>query len=210
MGPLHWLAHSWLSSRQVAAIAKIGARHGHFVQERHYIGTALAVWTTPYVERLNEQQVAVRAARDAQILAARELKAEKERAKAAIRDENRMARAAIKEIEMAGGLTELDALVIAVFPRVNRGEAAKALAFAGTGSKELRVCTAMVAFGQPPSSVWKQSGNRQQPDAQSKLWKALVAHSACQAILERHERDRMVSEPSNSAASSRQQGQASV
>jgi hypothetical protein len=190
----HWLTHGWLSTKQVAAVARIGERYGHFVQERHYIGTALEVWTTPYIERLNEQRAADQAAHDARILAAREVQAEKERAKASIRDQNRKARTAIKGIEMEGGLAELDALVAAVFPHVNRGEAAKALAFAGSGSKKLRVCTAMVAFGQPPSSVWSQSATRQQPDAQSDLWQTLVAHGACQAILERHEHSGIVVE----------------
>ncbi|MEJ7804404.1 MAG: hypothetical protein WKG03_00565, partial [Telluria sp.] len=98
-------------------------------------------------------------------------------------------------IEMAGGLAELDALVSTVFPHVNRKESAKALAFAGAGSKELRVCTAMLAFGKPPSSVWKQSGNRQQPGALSDVWLTLVAHGACQVILERHERAGIVVDP---------------
>lgn len=201
----HWLTHGWLSTKQVAAIARIGARYGQFVQERHYIGTALEVWTTPYIERLNKQRAADQTAHDARTLAARELQSENERAKASIRDQNRKARTAIKGIEREGGLAQLDALVTAVFPHVNRGEAAKALAFAGTGSKKLRVCTAMVAFGQPPSSVWKQSGNRQQPDAQSDLWQTLVAHGACRAILERHERAGIVVESSSGTAGSQQQ-----
>jgi hypothetical protein len=206
----HWLTHGWLSTKQVAAIARIGARYGQFVQERHYIGTALEVWTTPYIERFNEQRAADQAAHDARIATARELQAEKERAKASIRDQNRKARTAIKGIEMEGGLAELDALVTAVFPHVNRGEAAKALAFAGTGSKKLRVCIAMVAFGKAPSSVWKHSGDRQQPDAQSNLWQTLVAHGACQAILERHERAGIVVESCSGTAGSRQQEQTIV
>lgn len=183
----HWLTHGWLSGKQMAAIARIGARYGQFIQERHYIGTALEVWTTPYIHRLNEQRAAEQAAHCARIFLERELKAEKDREKAAIREANCKAKTAIKEIEMAGGLAGLDALVSAVFPHANGKQAAKALAFAGTGSKELRVCTAMVAFGRPPSTVWKPSGNRQQPDAQSEMWQTLIAHDACQAILKRHE-----------------------
>ncbi|QYF93065.1 hypothetical protein KY495_20575 [Massilia sp. PAMC28688] len=201
----HWLTHGWLSSRQVGAIARIGARYGQFIQERHYIGNALEVWTTPYVQKLNEQRAADQAAYHARILVERERKAEEERTKMAVRDENRRARAAIMEIEMAGGLAELDALVSAVFPNANGKKAAKALAFVGSGSKELRACTAMVAFCQPPSSVWKPSGNRQQPDAQSDVWKTLVAHESCRAIIERHERAGILAKPGIGAADGSEQ-----
>jgi hypothetical protein len=206
----HWLTHSWLSSKQVAAMAQIGARYDQFVKERHYIGAALDIWTAPYIEKLNEQRVTDQALHKARFLAARELKAKKERTKAVIRDENRQAKSAIRDIEMVGGLVELDALVTAVFPHVNLKEIAKALAFAGTGSKALRVCTSFVAFGKPPSSVWKPSGNQKQPDAQSELWQTLIAHGACQAILERHACAGIVVEPASDAGGGQYQEPTSV
>jgi hypothetical protein len=184
----HWRTHGWLSSAQVAAIARIGARYGEFVKERHYVGSALEGWITPYIQRQKDELAADQAAHDARLLALREKIAEKEQAKAATRDANRARRDALKQIELAGGLAELDALVTAVFPGVRLDAAAKTLAFSGAGSKELRACTAMVAFGKPPALVWQQSGNRTQPDGHSGVWQALIAHGACGVILERHER----------------------
>lgn len=183
----HWLAHGWLSSKQVAAMAEIGSRCGEFIELRHYIGTALNEWLAPYVQQQKQALADEWAAHQSLVLAMQNEMMEKERAKEAIRVENRKAKAAIKEIQTAGGLAELDALVAAVFPNINCKDMAKEAAFAGSGSKELRACTAMVAFGKPPASVWKNTGTARQPDAGSEIWQTLVSHPACRLILERHE-----------------------
>jgi len=181
-----WLSQGWLSSSQVARLAKVAARHGHYIEQRHYVGKALDEWTEPYAReqhRFLQEQIGAQKARA--VVAAMEKK-RKEDAKALVRSANRKVKAAIKEIADAGGLAELGALVAAVFPNVICSDMAKAVAFAGSGSKELRTCIALVAYGKPPSLIWQQPGNLRQPDIESEIWLTLVAHPACRSILERH------------------------
>lgn len=183
----YWLSKGWLSSSQVAKLAEVATRHGQYIEQRHYVGQAMDEWTEPYVReqhRVLQEQLAAQNARAAAAAAA---KKRAEETKALVRDANRKVKAAIKEIASAGGLAELDALVAAVFPNVTCSDMAKAVAFAGSGSRELRACIGLVAYGKPPSSVWQQPGNRLQPNAESEIWLTLVAHPACRPILERHE-----------------------
>lgn len=183
-----WLSKGWLSSSQVAKLAEVATRHGQYIEQRHYVGKAIDEWTEPYVKeqhRLLQEQLA---AQKAHAAAAATERKRVEDAKALVRNANRKVKAAIKEIASAGGLAELDALVATVFPNVNCDEMAKAVAFAGSGSKELRTCIALVAYGKPPSSVWQQPGNLRQPDAESEIWLNLIAQPACRPVLERHER----------------------
>ncbi|WP_426212018.1 hypothetical protein [Massilia sp. TWP1-3-3] len=196
----HWLAQGWLSSKQVTAISQIGHRCGVFVHPTHYIGSAFGLWTAPYIEKQRLEQAATQAAHNARVLAQREEIAEKARVRTVTRVENRQTTAAIKEIAIAGGLAELDALVTDVFPNVKCDETSKALAFSGGGSNELRVCVAMVAFGKPPSLLWRQSRNRKQPDAESGLWQTLMAHATGRAILARHDQATMLAESNRSNA----------
>lgn len=76
----HWLTRRWLSSKQVAALAQIGARHGEFVHERHYVGAALEVWTTSYIEMQKAVPSPHQGGHDEGGLTAPEKNAESERA----------------------------------------------------------------------------------------------------------------------------------
>jgi hypothetical protein len=182
----YWLAKGCLSSKQVSKIAEVATRHGQFIEERHYIGSALAEWTAPYFreqQRVRQEQLAVQQTQAAAEAAERK---QREQAKKAIIVGNRKVKITLREMEATGGLAELDALVTAVFPNATLSSNAKATAFVGSGSLELRTCIAAVAFGQPPAAVWKTAGQRRQPDARSDQWQAVIAHQAYQAVRERH------------------------
>ena len=60
----HWWTHRWLSSKQAAAIAQIGARYGKFVKAQHYVGAALEVWIVPYSAGQAEELAADEPTRD--------------------------------------------------------------------------------------------------------------------------------------------------
>jgi len=81
-------------------------------------------------------------------------------------------------MEREGALDQLEKLVDAIFPESTLSKRTRVAAYAGAGSKELRVCIAALAFGKPPALVWKQSGQMTQPTAQSEQWQALRTHPA--------------------------------
>lgn len=180
----HWLTHGWLSSKQVGKIAYMAMEHGEFLEPRHYVGNSLAEWRAPYIEEQKRKVADQRAV--AQALAAKreDERKERERVKALIKEGNGKVKAALKKLELAGDLDQLESLVTTVFPTANMSPAAKAVAFAGHGSKELRVCISAIAFGKPPALVWEDAGSARQPDANSDLWQCLVIHPAYLAINE--------------------------
>lgn len=181
----HWLAHGWLSSKQVTKMAAISAQYGEFVHEQHYVGRSMPEWRAPYIQEQQRRIAEAKAADEAQAKAVAAHRREKERIKKDAKDKNDKVKHALKAMELRGRLSELDALVAAVLPTATPSATAKAVAFAGHGSKELRACIAAVAFRKPPAQVWVNSGSARQPDAESEVWKAVVDHPAFQAVQHR-------------------------
>lgn len=110
----------------------------------------------------------------------------KERAKKVLRDKNHLIKTALKDLENAGRLSELDAVMAQVFPGISTSYSARSTAYAGCGSKALRVCIAAIAFGKPPALVWEEGegkGAVRQPGVDSEEWKALIAHPGFQLPL---------------------------
>lgn len=183
----YWLSNGWLSSKQVAAMAVIATKYGEFIHQPHYVGKSMPEWTAPYIERHKRQVAADYAAELARVEAEKRQRIETERVKKLLRDKNRLVKAALLALEDAGGLAELDAVVAQVFPGVSASYNARATAYAGTGSKALRVCVAAIAFGRPPALVWEEAAGKgavRQPNADSEEWKTLVAHPGFQLPLQ--------------------------
>lgn len=189
----YWLSNGWLSSKQVAAMALIASKHGEFIHQQHYVGMAMPEWTAPsYIERQKRKVAEERAEELARIEAEKLRRLAKEQAKKVLLDKNRLVKTALKELENAGGLAELDAVMAEVFPGVSSSYSARATAYAGCGSKALRVCIAAIAFGKPPALVWEEGegkGAVRQPDVDSEEWKALIAHPEFQLPLSGQDRD---------------------
>lgn len=181
----YWLTEGWLSRKQVTKMAVIAAQHGEFVEERHYVGRSMDEWRSPYILAQQRRIAEARAAAEAHALAAVAERKEKERVRKDAKHTNDKVKRALRAMELQGRLNELDALVAAVFPTANASVQAKAIAFAGHGSKELRACIAAVAFHKPPAQVWVNSGSARQPDADSAVWQAVVNHPAYQAVQHR-------------------------
>jgi hypothetical protein len=177
-----WLDHGWLSSKQVAKMAHTGLEYGEFIEPRHYVGNSLDEWREPYIQEQLRLTAELHAGTRARAMALENERKEREKSKALIREANGKVKIILKEMERTGALNELDALISAVFPETNLTANAKAVAFAGHGSKELRVCIAAVAFGKPPALVWENAGSIRQPDAESALWRKLTEHATYQAL----------------------------
>ena len=181
----HWLTHGWLSRKQITKMAAIATRHGEFVEERHYVGRSMDAWRAPYILEQQRRIAEARAIDEARALAAAAQLREKERVKKVAKDANDKVKSALKAMELHGRLSEVDALVASAFPAANLRSAAKAVAFAGHGSKELRACIAAVAFHKPPAQVWVNTGAAHQPDADSPVWRAVISNPAYKAIRHR-------------------------
>lgn len=181
----HWLTRGWLSRKQVTKMAAIAARHGEFVEERPYVGRSMDEWRAPYIQEQERRIAEARAVQEAYALAAAARRREKERIKKNAKDRNDRVKRALKAMESHGRLSELEALIAAVFPAANPSAAAKAVAFAGHGSKELRTCIAAVAFHKPPAQVWANSGSAHQPDADSEMWQKVISHPAYRSVRHR-------------------------
>lgn len=184
-----WRDRGWLSRKQVAKIAQIGTRHGVFVAEHNYIGRAMDEWRQPYRDA-EARRIAATYARDRAEKAATQARQQQERVRATAppykpqrnRDaalaHNRHIKAELEKMERDSGLDQLERLVDAVFPEATLSKRTRVAAYAGAGSKELRVSIAALAFGKPPALVWKQSGQMTQPSAASEQWQALLNHPA--------------------------------
>jgi hypothetical protein len=184
-----WRDRGWLSSKQVAKIAQIGTRRGVFVAAHHYIGRAMDEWRQPYRDA-EARRIAATYTRDREEKAAMQARQQQERARAtaaaympernrnAALAHNRQIKVELEKMERDGGLDQLERLVDAVFPESVLSKRTRVAAYAGAGSKELRVCIAALAFGKPPALVWKQSGQMTQPGAKSEQWQALLVHPA--------------------------------
>lgn len=178
----HWRDHGWLSVKQVAKISEIGTRHGIFVAERHYVGRAMDEWRQPHLDA-ERRTIAEAVARDRGVKAAEEAQRRlREQSRKAALDENRAIKVLLHQMEQEGKLDQLGTLVSTVFPGTTFSTSAKATAYAGAGSKQLRVCVAALAFGKPPALVWKKSGQVTQPGAESEPWQVLVNSPAFQTI----------------------------
>jgi len=180
----HWRDHGWLSSKQLAAICEIGNRHGLHIDAHHYIGRSMDVWRQPYLEaeRLRKEQE--RARESAAKAAAEQQRRQKAEAREIELKSNRQVKARLKQMELDGELDQLFQLAQAIFPSANLSSSAKATAYAGAGSKELRVCIGAVVFGKPPALVWKESGQLRQPGVESELWQTIVNHPEFKRISE--------------------------
>lgn len=97
-------------------------------------------------------------------------------------EHNRQIKARLQQMEQEGRLDPLDQLVTAVFPDTTLTRLAKVSAYAGAGSKALRVCISAWAFGKPPAHVWKKCGQMSQPGVESEQWQILLNHPAFRAI----------------------------
>jgi hypothetical protein len=179
---IHWLVHGWLSSKQVIKMAAIGMSHGEYIDERHYVGSSLETWREPYIKEFHRLQAEQRARLQAAALARENERRERQRLAELIKEENAHVKATLKDMERTGKLACLDALVNTVFPDTNLSPNAKSAAFAGHGAHKLRVCIAAIAFGRPPALAWKSARYKQQPDAESPLWKELIESAAFRAL----------------------------
>lgn len=169
----HWRDRGWLSSKQVETIAQIGTRRGMFIAAQHYIGCAMDEWRQPYrdAEVRRIAAVNVKASEAMAATQTRQLQwsarsgsvaQNQERSRAAALAHNRRIKVELEQMERDGGLDHLGQLVAAVFPQAMLSKRTRVAAYAGVGSKELRVCIAALAFGKPPSLVWKQSSQMSQ------------------------------------------------
>lgn len=182
----YWLKQGWLSRKQCDSAAEIASRHGVFIQALDYVGMSTDAWLRPYRDAILRREAEAHA-RARELAAEREaVRRESERLKAQVRDANREVRRVLDEMEAAGRLVGLDALVAAVFPETTVSKAAKASAFAGAGSKCLRACVAALAFGMPPSLVWQGRKGVVQPGPDSEVWMALTNHPAHRELAAAH------------------------
>lgn len=177
-----WRDQGWLSSRQAERIAEIGAWYGFFVPAHHYVGRAMAEWRQPYLDAEVRKASGVRtpdrltkAVEAAPVRDPRQIRA-------AALQANRQLKAELEQMERNGELDQLDQLVRAVFPGTTLTRPAKFSAYAGAGSKALRVCIAGLAFGKPPAVLWKQSGQMRHPNAESEEWRTLINQPSFQAV----------------------------
>ncbi|MGI4845832.1 MAG: hypothetical protein ACRYF7_21280 [Janthinobacterium lividum] len=189
----HWRDRGRLSSKQVDTIEQIATRYGMFVAAHHYIGRAMDEWRQPYRDA-EARRIAATYARDREEKAATQARQQQERVRATAaahkpernRDaalaHNRQIKVELEKMERDGGLDQLERLIDAVFPESTLSMRTKVAAYAGAGSKELRVCIAALAFGKPPALVWKQSGQMTQPGAESEQWQTLLIHPALKAF----------------------------
>jgi hypothetical protein len=178
----HWLNHGWLSRKQVIVLAETGAKHGLYVESGQYIGTSMNEWRQPYIDAALRQQAEARAHAKAAAAAREEERKAREHAKALLRDANRAVKDELNAMVKSGRLSGLDALVAEVFPGTALSASAKASAFAGRGSRAIRLCTAAIAYGKPPSHVWKTDGSTRQLGKESEEWQLLVSHPAFLAL----------------------------
>jgi hypothetical protein len=178
----HWLDHGWLSRKQVNVLAETAAKHGLYVESVRYIGSSMNEWRQPYIDAALRQQAESRARAKAAASAREEEWKAREHAKALLRDANKLVKDKLNAMMNSGRLSGLDALVTEVFPGTALSASAKANAFAGRGSHAMRICAAAMAFGKPPSHVWKSDGSFRQLGDESDEWQLLVSHPAFLAL----------------------------
>lgn len=184
-----WRDRGWLSSKQVEKIVQIGSRRGMFIAAQHYIGCAMDEWRQPFRDA-EAHRIAVANARYREAKAATQAQQQQKQVRAATAAQNRAAALAhnrqvkveLHKMEREGRLDQLGELVAAVFPEATVSKPTKAAAYAGSGSKQLRVCIAALVFGEPPALVWKQSSQMSQPGTESEQWRTLLIHPAFEAL----------------------------
>jgi hypothetical protein len=174
----HWITKGRLSQKQVASLEKTAERWGEYIAGHHYVGTAMIEWREPYLKERKQREQEHRATLKAYKAAAESERLAAEQRRAQTKKTNSAASQTLRKMDAEGCFQTLPALVHAVFPGTIFNEGAKVRAFAGSGSREVRVCVAALAFGKPPNEIWMKSGTGAQPDQASPHWQTLISHPA--------------------------------